>query len=90
MIPRKYIQKLRSELVGRLLESGDPGYDHSLDIDNGRIDLRPGVVAMCANAEDVITAYKVRRRARDVFQESVALRQFSDQREHRHVHRDHD
>ena len=57
MIPSKYIQKLRSELAGSLLESGDPGYDQSLVIDNGRIDLRPGVVAMCANAQDVITAY---------------------------------
>ena len=58
LIPQKYIEKLRSELAGRLLQSGDPGYDHSLVIDNGRIDLRPGVVAMCANAQDVITAYK--------------------------------
>jgi hypothetical protein len=57
VIPKKYIEKLRSELSGRLLESGDPGYDQSLVIDNGRIDLRPGVVAMCANAQDVITAY---------------------------------
>jgi len=58
VIPKKYVQKLRSELAGRLLESGDPGYDQSLVIDNGRIDLRPGVVAMCANTQDVITAYK--------------------------------
>jgi FAD binding domain/Berberine and berberine like len=58
VIPQKYIQKLRSELAGRLLEGGDPGYDQSLVIDNGRIDLRPGVVAMCANEQDVVTAYK--------------------------------
>src|SRR5436190_21626476 len=58
MIPRKYLEKLRGELCGKLLESGDPGYDQSLVIDNGRIDLRPGVIAKCANAQDVITAYK--------------------------------
>jgi hypothetical protein len=58
MIPRKYLEKLRGELAGRLLEAGDPGYDQSLVIDNGRIDLRPGVVILCANAQDVITAYK--------------------------------
>src|SRR5919109_3005559 len=58
MISSKYIQKLRSEMASKVLESGDPGYDQSLVIDNGRIDLRPGVVAMCANAQDVITAYK--------------------------------
>jgi len=67
VIRRKYIQKLRSELVGRLLESGDPRYDQSLDIDNGRIDLRLGVVSMCASAKDVITTYNVRRRAREMY-----------------------
>lgn len=57
-IPNNYVTKLRGQLSGRVLQAGDPGYDQSLTIDNGRIDLRPGVVAMCANAEDVITAYK--------------------------------
>jgi hypothetical protein len=41
MIPQKYTLKLRTELAGPLLESGDPGYDQSLVIDNGRIDFRP-------------------------------------------------
>jgi len=58
MIPRKYLEKLRQEMAGRVLEAGDPGYDQSLVIDNGRIDLRPGVVAMCVNPRDVATAYK--------------------------------
>ena len=58
MVPRKYLEKLRAELAGRVLEAGDPGYDQSLVIDNGRIDLRPGIVVKCANAQDVVTAYK--------------------------------
>src|SRR5437764_12031188 len=58
MVPRKYLEKLRQEMAGRVLEAGDPGYDQSLVIDNGRIDLRPGVVAMCVNPRDVATAYK--------------------------------
>lgn len=58
MVPRKYVEKLRAELAGRVLEAGDPGYDQSLVIDNGRIDLRPGIVVKCANAQDVATAYK--------------------------------
>src|SRR6185437_8384499 len=58
MVPRKYIEKLRMELAGRVLEAGDPGYDQSLVIDNGRIDLRPGIVVMCVNPDDVATAYK--------------------------------
>lgn len=58
MIPNKYIQKLREQLAGTVLQPGDPGYNQSLVIDNGRITLQPGVVALCANAQDVITAYK--------------------------------
>ena len=58
MVPQKYLEKLKGELAGTLLQAGDPGYDQSLVIDNGRIDLRPGVVVMCANARDVQTAYK--------------------------------
>jgi hypothetical protein len=58
MVPRKYLEKLRADMAGRVLESGDPGYDQSLIIDNGRIDLRPGIVAMCATRDDVVTAYK--------------------------------
>lgn len=45
MIPQKYTLKLRTELAGPLLESSDSGYDQSVVIDNGRIDLRPGVQA---------------------------------------------
>jgi len=52
------VEKLRGQLTGRLLQAGDPGYDQSLVIDNGRIDFRPGVVARCANVQDVITSYK--------------------------------
>src|SRR6185503_16560619 len=58
MVPQKYLEKLKMELAGQLLQAGDPGYDQSLVIDNGRIDLRPGVVAMCVNPRDVATAYK--------------------------------
>jgi hypothetical protein len=58
MIAQKYLAKLRGDLAGRLLQAGDPGYDQSLVIDNGRIDLRPGVVVLCANKNDVVTAYR--------------------------------
>jgi len=58
MVPQKYLEKLKMELAGTLLQAGDPGYDQSLVIDNGRIDLRPGVVAMCVNHQDVAKAYK--------------------------------
>src|ERR1700692_781058 len=57
-IDQNNIEKLRGQLAGRVLQAGMPGYDQSLVIDNGRIDLRPGVVAMCVNTQDVITSYK--------------------------------
>ncbi|MFP5236440.1 MAG: FAD-binding oxidoreductase [Acidobacteriota bacterium] len=57
-LPHGELEKLRSQLTGRLLQAGDPGYDQSLVIDNGRIDLRPGAVVKCANVQDVIAAYK--------------------------------
>lgn len=43
MIPQKYILNLPNELAGSLLESGDPGYDQSLVIDDGRIDFHLGI-----------------------------------------------
>lgn len=45
MILKKYILKLRNELAGPLLESGDPGYDQSLVTGNGWIDFCPGIRA---------------------------------------------
>ena len=58
MVQKKYLEKLRMDMCGSVLEANDPGYDQSIVIDNGRIDLRPGVVAMCINPQDVATAYK--------------------------------
>ena len=31
MIPQKYLQKLKMELAGTLLQAGDPGYDRCAD-----------------------------------------------------------
>lgn len=57
MIPQEYISGARQR-TGWQLQSGDPGYDQLLVIENGLIDLRPGVVAMCVDAQHVITANK--------------------------------
>ena len=67
MIPQKYLEKLKMELAGTLLQAGDPGYDQSLVIDNGRIDLRPGVVVMCVNRARRRHRVQVRHRARNAF-----------------------
>jgi hypothetical protein len=57
------INQIRRDLtgliVGRVLEAGDQGYSDALSIDNGRVTLRPFLVAKPANTEDVskIVAY---------------------------------
>jgi|GEM_PF-583430 len=50
---------LSGMILGRVLEAGDPGYSDSLSIDNGRVSLRPFLVARPTNTDDVskIVAY---------------------------------
>ena len=44
---------LTSAITGRVLELGDPGFSNSLAIDNGRISMRPLVLAVPSNTQDV-------------------------------------
>jgi hypothetical protein len=50
---------LTAMIVGRVLEAGDQGYSDALSIDNGRVSLKPFLVAKPANTDDVskIVAY---------------------------------
>lgn len=50
------VQALRSALRGRLLTARDPGYDEERSIWNAMIDRRPGLIARCAGASDVVRA----------------------------------
>lgn len=43
---------------GRLFGPGDAGYDEARTIWNGAIDRRPGLIARCADAADVVTAIR--------------------------------
>src|ERR1700739_6848 len=45
---------LSGMILGRVLEAGDPGYSDSLSIDNGRVSLKPFLVARPANTDDVL------------------------------------
>jgi FAD/FMN-containing dehydrogenase len=51
------VNHVRRDLIalikGRFLEAGDQGYSDSLSIDNGRVSLRPFLVAKPANTKDV-------------------------------------
>jgi FAD/FMN-containing dehydrogenase len=47
--------------AGRIVVPGDPGYDEARTIFNAMIDRRPGVIAQCANVDDVVRAVKFAR-----------------------------
>lgn len=44
---------LAGKILGRVLQAGDDGYANSLSIDNGRVTLKPFLVAVPSNTEDV-------------------------------------
>ena len=50
------VKELGESLNGRLLLSGDDGYDAARTIWNGMIDKRPALIAVCADAADVRNA----------------------------------
>ena len=50
------INDLRSNVRGRVLQPGDPGYDSARAIWNGMIDRRPALIVSCAGVADVIAA----------------------------------
>ncbi len=50
------VKELGESLSGRLLLSGDNGYDVARTVWNGMIDKRPALIAVCADAADVQNA----------------------------------
>jgi FAD/FMN-containing dehydrogenase len=60
--PKRYeitaqdVEFLHTKLRGRLLRAGDADYDTVRKIHNGMIDRRPGVIARCNGAADVMRA----------------------------------
>jgi len=55
------IKDFKDSLRGSLLLPGDQEYDDSRNIHNGMIDNKPGMIARCAGAADVINAIKLAR-----------------------------
>jgi FAD/FMN-containing dehydrogenase len=49
---------LAGKIVGRVLQAGDDGFANSLSIDNGRVMLKPFLVALPSNTEDVAVIVK--------------------------------
>src|SRR3954462_11952931 len=50
------LDELSAAFAGDLLEPGDPGYDEARCVWNGMFDRRPGLIARCAGADDVVAA----------------------------------
>ena len=52
-------EDLRVAFDGRLLHSGDAGYDDARRLHNGMIDKRPALIARCQSTADVIDAVRL-------------------------------
>jgi FAD/FMN-containing dehydrogenase len=63
-IASENLDTLRGALRGRLLQSGDEGYDVSRSLWNGMIDRRPAAIVRSAGAADVIQAVNFAREHR--------------------------
>src|SRR5437764_1693943 len=55
------LEALRTGFRGRIIESGDAGYEDARKLYNAMIDKRPRVIAQCADVADVIAAVKTGR-----------------------------
>src|ERR1700682_329801 len=55
------IEKLRSAVRGPVLCPGDQGYDAVRTVPNAMIDRRPGIIAQCTGAADVIACVRFAR-----------------------------
>jgi len=58
------LQTLRAGLRGALLQPGDAGYDAARQVWNGAIDRKPGLIARCTGAGEVIRAVEFARAQR--------------------------
>jgi FAD/FMN-containing dehydrogenase len=59
-MPNNY-EELRSQLRGQLILPGDALYDEARKLYNGMIDKRPGLIARCVDAADVIASVNFAR-----------------------------
>jgi FAD/FMN-containing dehydrogenase len=55
-VPDGAVKEFGNALAGGLLLPGDAGYDEARKVWNGMIDRRPGLIARCADATDVVRA----------------------------------
>jgi FAD/FMN-containing dehydrogenase len=61
MVDAEAIQGFVEGVRGKVLRSGDPGYDDARAIWNGLIDRRPALIVQCTGAADVVDAVNFAR-----------------------------
>ncbi|HEX5370305.1 MAG TPA: FAD-binding oxidoreductase [Dehalococcoidia bacterium] len=60
-LAEEQIETFRGSMRGRVLTESDSGYDEARQIWNGMFDKRPGLIARCVSAGDVIAAVNYAR-----------------------------
>jgi FAD/FMN-containing dehydrogenase len=55
------VEEFRARLRGKLIQPGDAAYDEARKVYNGMIDKRPGLIARCVDAADVIASVNFAR-----------------------------
>ena len=60
-VPDEVTQAWAATMRGPVLRPGDPDYDAARSVHNGLIDRRPGLIARCTGAADVIGAVNFAR-----------------------------
>src|SRR5262252_4144888 len=60
-ITSEAVERLRAQFRGPLLRPGDPGYEDCRTVWNGMIQRRPGLVARCLGAADVMAGVRFAR-----------------------------
>ena len=58
---RTSIDDFTAAFGGRVLRSGDAGYDEARRVHNGMIDKRPAIIACCSGTADVVAALALGR-----------------------------
>jgi FAD/FMN-containing dehydrogenase len=60
-LPDLSVSRLRTEVAGRVVVPGDPGYDELRAVGEGGFDCRPAVIIRPADASDVVVAVHLAR-----------------------------
>jgi FAD/FMN-containing dehydrogenase len=60
-VPSPAVDDFASRIRGRLIRTGDSGYEPARELWNGMIDRRPALIARCADPDDVVAAVNFAR-----------------------------